>query len=343
MFKVNLDRSQFSKVPAIIASNGEFKAEAFRYDSGIESVKLYNSKGYVEILPFMGQIIWDLHFAGRSLKLHNIFDMPRKAQCITDTYGCFAFHSGLLANGCPAPEDSHPMHGEFSVADINEAWLELDEQAGTIALCSRYHYCKGFEFHYDARPKVVLAAGKSRIEIVMQVQNLTACPMPLQYMCHINYAYLPNAQISSNIPNEAFKLRESIPSHVHPTEKWLAYNEKLKAEQAQGRILSKLDAPEMYDPEIVFMADNVAKYAEQAEFTLSAPDDLKIQTCYSTKDFPCATRWIMYNPDLQVAAFVLPATCRPEGFNAAKKAGTLIYLQTGESRTFRVSTGLKEE
>lgn len=50
---------------------------------------------------------------------------------------------------------------------------------------------------------------------------------------------------------------------------------------------------------------------------------------------------IMKNDDLQVAAFVLPATCRPEGFLAAKKAGTLLYLKPNEKKTFTVLTGLK--
>ena len=63
---------------------------------------------------------------------------------------------------------------------------------------------------------------------------------------------------------------------------------------------------------------------------------------HKTSDFPCATRWIMHNPDLKVAAFVLPATCRPEGFNAAKRAGTLIYLKSGENKHFHVKTGLKD-
>lgn len=44
--------------------------------------------------------------------------------------------------------------------------------------------------------------------------------------------------------------------------------------------------------------------------------------------------------DQQVAAFALPATCRPEGFLAAKEKGTLIYLQPNEERCFSVRTGI---
>ena len=52
--------------------------------------------------------------------MKNMFNQPKKAKCIVDTYGCFAFHSGLLSNGCPYPEDTHPMHGEFSCADMDK-------------------------------------------------------------------------------------------------------------------------------------------------------------------------------------------------------------------------------
>ena len=62
---------------------------------------------------------------------------------------------------------------------------------------------------------------------------------------------------------------------------------------------------------------------------------------FSTKDFTSATRWILYNGDQQVSAFVLPATCRPEGFLSAKKANTLVMVQPNEEKEFSVLTGLK--
>ena len=56
-----------------------------------------------------------------------------------------------------------------------------------------------------------------------------------------------------------------------------------------------------------------------------------------------ATRWLLHNPDQKVASFVLPGTSRPEGFLAAKAAGTLIELAPGATRSFHVSTGIKEK
>ncbi|WP_196607517.1 aldose 1-epimerase family protein [Pectinatus frisingensis] len=337
--KIFLKRSFFTSKTTEIFKNEEFTVEIFIYSSGVEAIKINNSRGYVIVLPYMGQIIWDVNFDGIDLRMKNMFSQPKPAGCIIDTYGCFAFHSGLLSNGCPSPEDTHIMHGEMSCAVIDEAWLEIDEAGITVT--GKYEYCQGFCYHYIANPSVELNTNSTKIKIGMKVKNLTSIMMPLQYMCHMNYAYVDNAVITSNIPEKAFKLRESIPAHVKPTPKWIKYNEDIKQMQKTGKTLTKLEQSDMYDPEIVFMADDVKKYAARAVFEMDSPKGYGFATEFSTSDFPCATRWIMYNGDLQVAAFVLPATCRPEGFLAAKKAGTLVMLDPNEEKTFSVLTGKK--
>ncbi|MEG0678619.1 MAG: DUF4432 family protein, partial [Carnobacterium sp.] len=169
-------------------------------------------------------------------------------------------------------------------------------------------------------------------------QNLAGTEMPLQYMCHMNYAYIENAKLKQNIPDSAFELRASIPDHVKPTEKWLEYNEELKTGKQK---ITMLNNSEMYDPEIVFFADHLSGYQKEAEFEMISPDGTAFFTNFSTKEFDYATRWILYNEDQQVGAFVLPGTCRSEGFLAAKEAGSLIILQAGEEKTFKVTTGKK--
>jgi hypothetical protein len=48
----------------------------------------------------------------------------------------------------------------------------------------------------------------------------------------------------------------------------------------------------------------------------------------------------MANPDQQVAAFVLPGTCEPEGYNVEKAKGNIKILKPGQHRVFHVRTGL---
>lgn len=333
---IYLCKEQFSREERIIFQNDKLSAVTFKYNSGIEAIKLSNGKGSVTILPFYGQIIWDAEFNGQTLKMKNMFNEPKLGTIITDTYGCFAFHSGLIRNGCPAPDDDHPLHGEMPCSVMDKAWLVFDENS--LGVGGEFEYVKGFGDHYLAKPEVVLYEDSSLFDINMQVTNLASVEMPLQYMCHMNYCYEHGAIFSQNIPDDAIQLRQTIPAHVKPTTEWLAFNEKIKGGEY---ILSSLDNDAMYNPEIVFFMDNLQQYQENLEYRMRSPKGYNYLTKFSSHQFNYATRWILYNDDQQVGAFVLPATCRPEGYLAAKNAGSLIMLQPHETRSFTVTTGIE--
>ncbi|WKR21410.1 aldose 1-epimerase family protein [Actinomyces israelii] len=338
---VPLQRSLFTADPShpqALLSHGELTAAAARYPSGVETLVMTSSRVRLEILPFMGQILWDAVVDGVSLRMDNMFRQPLPAKEITQTYGCFAFHSGLLSAGCPAPEDTHPLHGELSCAPMDAARLEVGEDG--IRLVSTYEYVMGFGHHYRAEPSVALRAGASTFDIDLSVTNLSAyAPMPLQYMCHMNYAFVPNGRMRQNLPAGAFALRRTVPAHVTPTPRWQTLNDEILA----GHIdVDSLEMATEFDPEIVYFADDLPRYGRDLEFTLGAPDGPAFITRFSAADFPVATRWILHNADQRVAAFVLPGTSRPEGRLAAQKAGTLIELEAGRSRRFHVTTGIKE-
>lgn len=338
MLTIPLHRSLFTTTGVIVARTDDFTVTASTYSTGIESLTIEGSRGHVEVLPFMGQIVWDAVFDGVSLRMDSMFREPVPAKEITQTYGCFAFHSGLLAAGCPSAQDDHPLHGEFSCAEMQEAWLELED--GRIRVVSRYEYVMGFGHHYEARPHIEMRAGEPRFDIGLTVTNLSAyAPMPLQYMRHMNYAFVPGGRMRQTLPEGTFQLRRTVPAHVHPTEEWTALNEAILA----GRFdADSLEGAEAFDPEIVYFADDLPQYGEDLEFTLEAPEGPTFVTRFASSQFPVATRWILHNPDQRVAAFVLPGTSRPEGRLAAREAGTLIDLAAGETRTFLVTTGIKE-
>ena len=333
---IELQRTFFNESSKVIFRNSEFTVSLFQYPSGVEAIELTNSSGRMVVLPYMGQMIWDLEFDGFDLKMKNMFSQPKKTEQVIDTYGCFAFHSGLISNGCPGPEDDHKLHGEMACAEMDRAWLEITDKG--IKVCGETEYVKGFGHHYLASPSVEMVSGETFIKMNMTVKNLSGSEMPLQYMCHTNYAYLEQAVMKQNIPQDAFKLRESIPVHVKPTEKWMNYNKKLLSGEES---LTQLTHPDMYDPEIVFFADELNQYQDIAEYEMASPDGLTFFTKFNTAEFNYAARWLLHNTDQQVGSFVLPATCRPEGFHAAEKAGTLISLSAGEERSFTVVTGKK--
>jgi len=165
----------------------------------------------------------------------------------------------------------------------------------------------------------------------MEVTNLSKYqPMPLQYMCHMNYLYEDGAKFGGSLPDSAFTVRSSIPDHVHPTDEW--------REMLDGLItnpkVEELSEATHYDPEIVWFADNLPQYGEEVSVTMG---DYFIE--FPSKDFNVGTRWILHNADQKVCAFLIPGTSRPEGAAAARKAGTMIELKAGETRNFHVRTG----
>ncbi len=218
---------------------------------------------------------------------------------------------------------------------MDEAWLELDDDS--LRVTGRYEYVMGFGHRYRAQPAVVMRKASALFDIQMAVTNLASVAMPLQYMCHMNYAYVPDATFSQNIPDEALKLRESVPAHVKPTERWLAFNQRILQGEAS---LTTLNEPGFYDPEIVFFADKLDAWTDKPEFSMTAPDGTTFVTRFASSELNYVTRWILYNGDQQVAAFALPATCRPEGFLAAQRNGSLIELEPQQTRTFTVTTGI---
>ncbi|BDH46890.1 DUF4432 domain-containing protein [Salmonella enterica subsp. enterica serovar Choleraesuis] len=333
--RINLWREDFSQLPRQLLISENFNVTAFRYPSGVEALELTNSRGRLVILPWMGQIIWQAEFDGYNLTMRNMFSQPKPATEIVATYGCFAFHSGLLASGCPSPQDTHPLHGEMACAEMDEAWLELDDD--TLRLCGSYEYVMGFGHHYRATPQVALHKDSGLFDITMKVENLAHEPMPLQYMCHMNYAWMAGATMSQNIPDSALTLRETIPAHVKPTPQWSDFNQQILRGEVR---LDTLDKPELCSPEIVLFADRLERFGEQMEFRMAATDGTIFITRFASAEFNHVTRWLLYNGDQQVAAFALPATCRPEGFLAAQHNGTLLELAPGTRRSFTVTTGV---
>ena len=304
---IPLHKRLFTEKPTLVLKNSQFSVSAFVYQSGVQGLRVENSQGHLTILPFLGQMIWDAEFCGQNLKMENMFSEPKPVPTVIETYGCFAFHSGLISNGCPSPEDNHPLHGEMPCAPMDSAWLELTETS--LKVCGEYEYVMGFGHHYRAAPSVQLNADSALFDIHMSVTNLASVPMPLQYMCHMNYAYVDDATLTQNIPEQAIKLRESIPGHVHPTQKWLDFNQALKSGEVT---LNQLNQPQMCDPEIVFFMDNLSQYTASPEFKMRSPAGNTFVTRFKSNELNYATRWILYNGDQKVGplCYLQPAALK---------------------------------
>lgn len=337
--RVALCPAQFAGAEKLLLESADFRVSAWTYPSGVLALALENQRGRLVVLPYQGQMIWSAVFDGCDLTMRNMFSQPRPSPTVIGTYGCFMFHSGLLRNGCPGPDDDHPLHGEMPCAAMDNAWLEIGEdgEGAYLRLGGDYEYVRGFGDHYQARPSVTLRPDSALFDIGMQVTNLAGKPMELMYMAHMNYAYVPGGRFVEPLGVERIRVRSSVPAHVRPTPQWSAYMEELTQDPSRLQIL---DTPELYDPEIVCFFDNVRADGDgNAHFLLEHPQGPAFYTRYRPDQFDHAARWILHNPDQQVAAFILPATCEPEGYRAESVKGNVRSLAAGESAQFSVTTG----
>jgi hypothetical protein len=335
---LHLCPEQFHGAEKTLLESADFRVTAWTYPSGVKALGLHNSRGHLVVLPYQGQMIWSALFDGCDLTMTNLFNQPRPSATVIGTYGCFMFHSGLLRNGCPGPDDDHPLHGEMPCAAMDSAWLEVgsDANGAWLRLGGTVEYAQGFGDRYRARPSVTLRQGSALFEIGMDVTNLAGKPMELMYMAHMNYAYVADGRFVEPLGART-RVRASVPAHVRPTPAWSAYITELSEDPTR---LRRLDQPALYDPEIVCFFDDVGADARgDAHFFLEHPQGPAFYTRYQPAQFEHAARWVLHNADQQVAAFVLPATCEPEGYRAEKAKGNVRSLAAGESASFSVTTG----
>jgi hypothetical protein len=293
------------------------------------------------VLPYMGQIVWSATFDGVELAMASMFQVPRPAQTIIETYGCLAYHAGVLRNGVPTAEDSHALHGEMPVAPMDEAGLAFgtDERGPWIAVTSRRDYAMGFGAHYLATPRVVLRPDETVFDIVMEVENLSGAPMDLMYLCHVNFAFAEGARIVQPVPftPDNVVARTALPGHVTASDEYRAMLADVAARPARMEVLNE---PERYNPEQVFYIKNVTPGPDGlARFLLARKEGDAFTISYDPVAMPHTIRWILVNSDQRVAAFAMPATCEPEGHAAEKRKGNVRSLPGGGRASFITRLG----
>lgn len=338
---IPLRRDGLSETEQIVVSAGALSASLFRYPSGIDGLRLRNARGSLVVLPWFGQMIWSAGFDGVDLAMRSGFDMPLPAETIAGTYGCFAFHSGLLRNGVPGPENDHAAHGEFPCARMRRAWLELLDDDGALALrvVSERDHVVGFGPHYRARPALTLREDEGRFDVALDVENRSGMPMELMYMFHANFAFVADGEIVQPAPftPSCVTVRRSVPGHVVPTEEYRALIDALAATPER---MARLGEPSLYDPEQVFYVDGLGTDGQgRTSLLLRRPEGDAFAVAYAPAEFPKCVRWILNGPDQAVAAFALPSTCHPEGYTAERQKGNVQMLPPHGQARFGVTLG----
>ena len=339
--KITLDKSLFSQKEKVLADFGTMKASAFLYESGVHAVRIENARGYIIVLPFQGQQIWDAVFDGRNLKMKSFFDKPILSSNLLDSYGAFQYHCGALRMGSPGPEDNHPLHGELPGATYQDAYIVFGEdRAGLfVGVSGNFTYARAFGDKYKATPNVTLHEGATILDIDMTIENLAHSPMDLMYMCHVNFLPAENGEIvqATGWSPKDMIVRSSIPAHVKPTPQFLAFLASLSADPGVTRVIKPEDT---YYPEVVFYLKNLRQDDQNNTHMLQKHiDGTSDYISYNPTILDHTVRWILKHEDQQVMGMALPATCDPEGYTAEKKKGNLRSIPGLGKVGFSVRTG----
>ncbi len=336
--RIHLKKEFFADKEFVFMENGQFKMTFFRYSTGVEAIKVENSKGYFIILPFQGQQIWRAGFEGRELTMETQFEEPVPTSVYLQTYGGFLLHCGICAFGVPQADDNHLQHGEIPNVAYQKAYIDCEEDY--VAVGGYYDYNVAFTKHYTFRPECRLYKDDTVLKLHMQLENRRSTPMEYMYLCHINFRPIEGAQLmySAKYDSDHVKIYRTGTAGL-PAEQAKQMEDYLDALEKDPSLHHKIGAPgQIYNPEICFgvLYDGdenhrayTLQYCEEGACYVSHPVDV----------LPYAIRWMSKTGDEASCGMVLPATGEHLGYQNAKRKGEVKILGGNETLEFTIEAG----
>lgn len=328
--KIKLQKDFFQEKEKELLSSGNLKASLFKYDSGINAIRLENEVGYIVVLPYNGQMIWDAYFYGRSIKMETPFEQPVASEFFGGSYGCYLMHCGMTAMGGPKATDTHPPHGDLPYADFVDASLVAgsNEKGNYLEISSSYEKNIAFDEHYLAQPSVKLYENSGMLEVHVHAKNLSRKKMNLMYLCHINNKLVPEAEISQTLPWDSAHMKiQALPNN--PSEDLTKLFNRISEEPKTSNPVKE---KEYHDPETVFFLRNMnVDKNNHAHFLHVLPDGSADYTHFDADVLNHGVRWIAYHDNCHSMGMVLPSTAESEGYTAEKAKGNLRYLAPTET------------
>ena len=309
-----------------VAASGSLRAEAFRYASGVEALRLLTPRAEVVVLPFHGQQVWRAAFEGRELAMASMFDEPVPTESYLATYGAFFLHCGITRMGPPSPEDPHPLHGELPLGRYETADLVIDEGAARIGLRGVFRHRIAFTVNYEAVSEIGLGAEETAIDVAINVTNRRpAAPLELMYLGHANFRPVDHGRLvyAARYTPEDVAVRRSIPPHISPGPGYAAFLADLARDPARHHVL---DPGLPFDPEVVFTLSMIPDDTGWTHAMQVHPDGRADVISYDMATLPLAIRWICRTGDQRGLGIALPSTAGVEGHAAEQAAGRIVEV-----------------
>jgi hypothetical protein len=295
---INLPSDTVMEAMPVLASYRDLTASTFRFSTGVLALRIANEVGWIDLLPYQGQQIWDAQFYDRRLTMNSIFSEPQLRPNYLESYGAFLIHCGATAMGRPSSGDAHPLHGELPNARYQSPRLQVgnDELGAYMSLTSIYHHRVAFNYYYRAQPTVTLRSASGRLSVDMTIQNLRQSPMDMMYMLHINFLPIDGAELIDSISGAA-PVRRAVLNY--------------------GRTV---------DPELVLDLAGGVNAEGWSHAVQLLPDGSADFVSHRPGELDHALRWLVRNGDEQALGLSPPATAQVEGYTSEKAKGHVKSL-----------------
>ncbi|PVE50619.1 DUF4432 family protein [Rhizobium rhizogenes] len=323
--RITLSKCLFQALERTFLTSDNFQLSTFCFPTGVEALRVKTSRQELIILPFLGQQIWSASVDGRAIGMTSAVRYPKRNVSLLENLGGFFFHCGLTAIAAPGEGDGHPLHGELPNAELDEAWIDIGEDAKALSIGGSFEYARAFGAHYRFSPSIAFSAADPSFNINVEVENLRHAPMELCYLGHVNFRPIDGSKLIYTAPytKDAVKVRSAIPAHLKPSAQYLQLLSELEAEPSRHHQISHTVA---YDPEIVFRVNYLADEDGWAHGLQIHPNGIADWIAHRPEQLPHAFRWISRSSDQQTLAITEPATCGIDGYSKEKQHGRIPEL-----------------
>ena len=331
--KINLQKNFFSKSKSIFATHGEFIIESFQYASGVEALKIKNSKCSFIFTPFKGQQIWNFKVGETELSMQTTIKEPQSSTVYLENYGGFLYHCGIISFG--ASDKKHPQHGELPNAEYDNAYIDFgeDTQGKYICLGGEINHDTAFTRKYRFSPEITIYENSSLFNINIKIENLRCYPMEYMYLCHINFRPIDGAKLicSAKYDKEHIK--------IYKTDGSKELCQYFKRLEDNLHVMNSVgDDGQCYDPEICFGIKY--EYDERGRaYTLQCTEDGSCYVSHPADILTNGVRWISRTANEDAMGMVLPATAEHLGYEHARANGQLKIMAPNETLEFNIEAG----
>ena len=332
--KINLTKQDFNSLKTQVVKHGNISVESFKYESGVEALKVDNGILSFIVLPYDGHQIWRLTYMGREISMQNKgVTIPLKTHWFGDCYTPFLMHCGFSAMGVPQSDDDHIQHGEITMIDYDGCYVDYGtDEKGNFVIIGGNLETSIEDKRYAFNPEVKLYETESVFEVYINLKNLLDTPLEYMYLCHLNFRPFDGAKLIFSADYSKVKAYRASGN-----EKRDAYYDLLDKDPSLHNQVG--NAYECYDPEICL---NVKFKGDEDNYAHSLQYEEGVGACYIAHPLdylPEGIRWISRTTATEAMGLVLPATAEHLGRARARRNGQIKVLAPNESISFKIVTG----